>query len=209
MSAPKTVFFALLAALGLLSIQALAQPHISGTLSGTLGPGTYIVDGDCQVLMGDSLTVLPGTEFLHTGHFTWMIYGRLSAEGSEGDSIRFAPESPIPSYRWGGIRFTPTVPAQSTLDYCVIDGVSNGTDVMGGGIYVEGNTITVRNTRITDCDIVEDGGGIYAYYGTLLLVENCLIENCIANIGGGIYLNLSSGAQVKNCTIINNVSDGT
>jgi len=209
MPASKTVFFALLAVISLLSVQALAQPHISGTLSGTLGPGSYIVDGDCQVLLGDSLTILPGTEFLHVGHYSWFIYGKLTAEGAEGDSIRFVRHSPYPTYRWGGIRFTPTVPVQSILDYCVIEDVYNGTAIMGGGIYVEGNFITVTNTRISGCETVEDGAGIYAYYGTMLLVENCQIDRCTANIGGAIYLNLSSGAQVKGCTIVNNVSNGT
>jgi hypothetical protein len=209
MSAPKTVFFALLAAVSLLSVQAFAQPHISGTLSGTLGPGSYIVDGDCQVLLGDSLTILPGTEFLHVGHYSWLIYGKLTAEGAEGDSILFIRQSPYPTYRWGGIRFTPTVPVQSILNYCVIEDVYNGTDILGGGIYVEGNYITVRNTRISSCQTVEDGAGIYAYYGTMLLVEDCQIDRCTADIGGGIYLNLSSGAQVKNCAIVNNTCTGT
>ena len=36
---------------------ASAQPTIHGDLSGTLGPGTYIVDGDCQVPVGQQLEI--------------------------------------------------------------------------------------------------------------------------------------------------------
>ena len=207
----RSIRFALavLIANGLISTQALAQPHISGTLSGTLGPGTYIVDGDCEVLSGDTLIVLPGTDFLHSGHHSWYVYGSLIAEGTERDSIRFMSQFSSPGYRWGGLRFTPTIPEHNSLDYCVIDDVYNGVDILGGGIFVVGNYVTVRNTRISLCEVEEDGAGIYAYYATALLVEDCLIENCEADIGGGIYLNLSSGAQVMNNTIIYCTSNGT
>jgi hypothetical protein len=173
-----------------------------------LGPGTFIVDGDCQVLGGDSLTIIPGTELLHTGQYTWMIFGRLIAEGVEGDSIKFIPLSPEPTYRWGGIRFVPTDPVQNSLNYCVVDGAYNGTVSHGAGIYVERNTTTIRNSRISNCEAYYDGGGIYAFLSSLLLIEECLIENCESNYGGGIQLNASSGAQVRNCTIIHNTSWG-
>jgi hypothetical protein len=208
MSARNRVGAALLPVCGLIVTQVLSQPHISGDLSGILGPGTYIVDGNCQVLDGDSLNILPGTEFQHTGNYNWMIYGQLTAEGDENDSIKFIPLSPEPAYYWGGIRFVPTYPVQNSLDYCVIDGAHNYAVSPGAGIYVERNTTSIRNSRISNCDAYFKGGGIYAYRSSMLLIESCLIENCESNYGGGIQLNLCSGAEIRNCTIINNTSEG-
>jgi hypothetical protein len=205
----RTILAALLC-LGYAALPACAQPHISGILSGSLGPGTYIVDGDITVANGTSLTIQPGTTFLHTGHYSWIINGSLTAVGTAADSIRFTRQQPISSHRWGGLRFTPTVPQQNQVSYCVVEDVYNSeTGILGGGIYIVGNYLTVRHTRISRCQVVEDGGGIYAYYATMLVVDSCLVDSCTADIGGGIYLNLCSGAQVKNSVITRNKCTGT
>ena len=184
------------------------QEYLNGVLSGTIGPGTYIVNGDCEVASGTSLTILPGTTLMHNGHHTWQIYGRLIAEGPETDSIKFVREQPIPSHRWGGLRFAPTIPVQNSLTYCVVDNGYNTGDISGGGIYLSGNFLTLQHSSITNCEAAYpgNGGGIYAYYATALIIEDCLIEGNSGSSGAGIYLNFSHGAQVKNCIIINNDS---
>ena len=121
----RRIFLSAMLSLVLIPAQLFAQQYISGSLSGNLGPGTYIVDGNCRVENGSMLTILPGTEFQHTGHYTWNIYGQLFAEGSETDSIKFTRQMPITSHRWGGIRFTPTVLQQSRMNYCVVEHVYN------------------------------------------------------------------------------------
>ena len=210
----KRTTIAALLMMALAGTVAIAQPHISGNLSGILGPGSYIVDGDCYVLNGTTLTIQPGTTFLHTGHFTWSISGTLIANGTAGDSIRFMRQNPVPQHFWGGLRFSPTIPQQNSLDYCVIQDVQNGTspvqpEVLGGGIYLMRNYLHVNHTRIYGCRVGHDGAGIYAYYATMLVVENTVVDSCTADIGGGIYLNLSGGAQVKDCVISRNRSTGT
>ena len=84
---------------------AFAQEQISGPQSGILGPGTYLVVGDIQVERTATLEIVPGTEFLHNGNWTWEISGQLNAAGVEGDSILFVRQNPIDNHRWGGIRF--------------------------------------------------------------------------------------------------------
>ncbi len=204
----RLISFAALAAL-FVATALNAQPSISGALSGTLGPGTYIVNGECRIEHGDTLEILPGTVFLHSGHFTWQINGQLEAVGTETDSIVWKRQQPYSTYRWGGLRFTPTIPYHSRLEYCVIEGAYNGRPRYGGGIYVEGNELIIRNCRIYGCQVLEDGGGIYGYYSTQLLVENCVIDSNLADIGAGIYLNLCNGARVKDCVISRNRSSGT
>ena len=79
-----------------------AQTQISGPQSGTLGPGTYIVTGNITVNAGQTLTIAPGTTFLHNGYWYWKIYGTLHAVGTVADSIRWLRQNPVPAHRWAG-----------------------------------------------------------------------------------------------------------
>ena len=187
------------------------QDFLSGALSGTIGPGTYLVNGDCEILNGTTLTILPGTTLKHQGHFTWTITGQLIAEGTETDSIKFVREQPISSNNWGGLRFSPTIPVQNNLFYCVVEWAVN-SGICGGGIYIMGNHLTIKNSRISHNAInyPNEGGGVYAYYASTLLMEECLVNyNDGMNGGGGIYLNFSHGAQINNCIITHNIALGT
>lgn len=191
------------------------QPQISGPQSGTLGPGTYIVVGDIQVQAGNTLTILPGTTFLHNGPWSWNIYGQLNAEGTETDSIYFVRQNPIPDHRWRSIRFQSGASDASTLDYCVIDNcnIPSGApySMKGGGIYTNGVDITVNNTRISNCDAYWDGGGIYANSANIT-VDHCLIVDNTATSGangGGIYLNNCAEAYITYNVIARNSATGT
>ncbi|MBU0517953.1 right-handed parallel beta-helix repeat-containing protein [bacterium] len=207
----KLIWVALIIILGTVVVPTFAQPTISGDLSGSLGPGEFAVVGEITVLAGTTLTIMPGTTLLHRGHYTWIIEGQLTAEGTESDSIKFIREQPITSNNWGGIRFVPTFPVQNNLFYCVIDKAVN-SGVSGGGIYIMGNHLTMQNCRVSRCyvDYPNEGGGIYAYYSSTLHLEECLLDsNTGYNGGGGIYLNYCNGATVDNCTITRNMSPGT
>ena len=189
--------------------------NISGPQSGTLGPGTYIVVGDISVQAGQTLTIVPGTSFLHNGGWKWDIYGTLNAEGTEADSIYFIRQNPTAANRWKSIRFQSGASSASTLDYCVIDNcnIPSGSpySMNGGGIYTNGVAITVTNTRISNCDAYWNGGGIYANNANIT-VENCLIVDNTATSGangGGIYLNNSDGAFIAYNEITRNSATGT
>jgi hypothetical protein len=186
------------------SIPALAQQQISGTQTGTLGPGSYLVTGSIQVPVNQTLTILPGTEFLHNGNHIWTISGKLMAQGTETDSIRFVRQNPIVTQRWGGIRFQ-TSASYSIIKYCIIDNCQNT------GIYTNGVNISVMNSRISNCTAQTDGGGIHAYSANLT-VENCVIVNNTAanyNDGGGIYLNSCTEVMIRNSIIAHNKATGT
>ncbi len=192
-----------------------AQEQISGPQAGTLGPGTYIVVGDIEVLHGTTLEIVPGTEFLHRGWYAWNIYGQLNAEGAEGDSIYFIRQNPTPENRWKGIRFQSGASDASTLDYCVIDNcnIPSGSPISlrGGGIHTNGVDITVTNTRISNCDAYWDGGGIYAQSADIT-VDRCLIvsNTAISSAnGGGIYLYNCPEASILNSIIAYNADTGT
>lgn len=195
---------------------ALAQPQISGPLTGTLGPGTYLVVGDIRVPAGQTLTIMPGTTLLHNGHYYWGIFGQLHAVGTVTDSIKFLRQQPVPEHCWGGIRFQPGASFDSELDYCVIDYalIAAGTpsSYLGGGLFSDGVPLAVRNSRISNCDAYWGGGGIYVRNTDGFLVENCLIvdnEATLGSNGGGIYFYNCIGAMVSHCIIARNAATGT
>ena len=103
----------------LLNCTASSQ-NLSGPLSGTLGAGTYYVVGTLVVLAGDSLTIEPGTDFLFSGSYGFDIFGKVTAVGSETDSIRFMQNSDFST--WNGIDFYNTTSNSSRFEYVVVEG---------------------------------------------------------------------------------------
>ncbi len=198
----------------LLIVAVSAYAQLSGPLSGTLGPGSYTVVGNISVESGDTLTILPHTEFLHTGSFCWNIHGQLIAEGVEGDSIYFKRYQPNNYCRWRGLRFEEDATLPSSLDYCVIEHCFNGSspwNVHGGGIRSEGVDLTITNSRISNCTSFYDGGGIWALEAEIV-VDNCLIVDNYASEGGnggGINFENCPSAQVTNSVIARNSTTGT
>lgn len=208
---PATVLILILVC----ALSAFAQTEISGPQSGVLGPGQYLVIGDISVNGRDTLTIMPGTEFLHNGHHYWNIYGLFLAQGEESDSISFVRQNPVENHRWGGLRFHPGASHECQVDYCIIDNakIASGTSssVKGGGIYAHGVDLEVTNTRISNCDAYWHGGGIYAE-NAAILVNNCVVTDNEATLGangGGIYLDDCVNAQILNSIIARNKATGT
>jgi hypothetical protein len=199
---------AFLAMLILLAGSAFAQPQISGNLSGTLGPGNYLVVGNCFIQAGNTLTIAPGTTLLHSGAYTWTVYGQLNAVGTTSDSIIFKRQSPS-GERWGGIRIMEGSSANTLLSYCVIESCQNTS---GGGLQIRSVPVTVRHSRISDCiGNYPGGGGIYVLSADAL-IDHCLIVNNNApsgGNGGGIALENCSGVQVTNCEVAYNTDTGS
>ena len=129
----------------LLSYTASSQ-NLSGPLSGALGPGTYYVVGTVYVLANDSLIIEPGTDFLFSGNYDFNIFGKLTAIGTETDSIRFM-QNPGSS-TWNGIDFYNPTADSSRFEYFVIEG-SNCI-----GMYFDNSSPTFNR-----CSIRENGSG--------------------------------------------------
>ena len=195
----------------------LYAQQISGSLSGTLGPGTYTVVGDCRVESGQTLDIEPGTVFQHRGFYKWNISGTLNAVGNADSLIEFVREQPIQAHKWGGIRFDGAGSSNSVLDYCYIADCDS-SDRPGGGIFANYADITVRNSVITRC-FSGDGGGIYADHSNIV-IDNCEISHCSAFIfrtgshqgtngnGGGVYLYYCNAPRIYDSFIHNNYSQG-
>jgi len=188
----------------------LSQPSLQGPQTGTLGPGTFLVVGDIYVPHGQTLTILPGTTFLHTGHFTWYINGLIHAVGNSDSLIQFLRQQPIENHRWGGLRFQAGASNESLIEDCIIDNCKNITtpNYYGGGIYSNGVSFTVRDTKISTC-YASYGGGAYITGGAAVEFDHCLVLKNEAGNGAGLYFYGSPNSIVKNSLIARNKSTST
>jgi hypothetical protein len=193
---------------------AFAQPQLSGNLSGNLGPGAFLVVGDIQVPAGQTLTIAPGTTFLHNGYWFWRIYGTLHAVGTAADSIKWLRQQAVPNHRWAGLRFQAGAPAGSIVSYCVVEygytpTTSPSTD-MGGCIFTDGVSLTISHSRISYGDAWWGGGGICGNNASYLNITHNLICDNKDNSwkGGGILLVNCTYSTVSYNVICRNASTG-
>jgi hypothetical protein len=196
-------------ALWLIPLFAVGQPYLHGALSGSLGSGEYIVDGDCQVAAGDTLSIQAGATLKFSGHFVIYVYGHLFALGTAQDSIKFIRLNPDDLCKHGGVRFYNG--ASGIMTHCLVDYAKNQTTPSGwgGGIYCAGANVAISHCKITNCNAA-NGAGIYATQGTSLSVDNSLFYNNSATTsGGGIFIYNSPGAYVTHSVFAKNSSAGT
>ena len=193
----------------LIPISILGQTQISGDLTGSLGPGTFIVVGDCNVPANQNLTIAPGTTLLFSGHHSLFVYGQLNADGTVTDSINFVRQYPTEACKHGGIRFQSSASSNSTLSYCLIDYAKNTSypNYYGGGIYCTNGGLTISNCWISNCQ-ASSGGGLYST-STPVVVTDCVFMNNTAGNGGGVYLNGCNDAEVMNSVFARNSSTST
>ena len=106
-------------------IRTAIAEELAGSVSGELGPGTYEVTGNLNLLYGTSLIIHPGTVFTFMGDYDFDVYGYLYAVGTETDSILFRQGT---GDTWNGIDFNIIAADSSILEYCEISG-SNGVAI--------------------------------------------------------------------------------
>ena len=209
MTREKSLLLAILLSVALCNLVAIAQPSINGRLSGTLGPGTYIVNGNCTVDAGTSLTIEAGTTFLFSGHFSLKVYGTLTAVGTEQDSIVFMRQNPDYSCEWSGIHFMIGCSPSSIVSYAHVEYAKYQTwpDYNGGAFYIEEDGVTISNCTISNNKSTA-GGGLYVNEATPN-ISGCTFYANEAGNGGGMYIYNSTDVQVDNCKFFLNSSTST
>jgi hypothetical protein len=210
MKTKKTLIILLLISM---SIASYAQKKISGTQSGTLGPGKYIVTGNIKVEVGKSLTIAPGTTFIHgSGNYIWEINGSFKAVGTLNDSIYFLSKDGVGQYeRWSGFHFLEGS-STAVFDYCVIDNCFIDADYSFSSKYCaavnvyKGDGLTLTHSRISNHYSTNDGGAVYVN-GSFAFIDSCLIvHNYQFNHakGTGIFLKNSNNSKIMNSVIAYN-----
>jgi len=195
---------------------------LNGDVKGTLPEGLYIVNGAIWVQPSDSLAIAPGTVLRFdnynnstntmAGNLCLMdIYGKLTAEGNETDSIYFI--SNVWQEKEVMIRFYNAVEG-SALRYCNflyenLYAEINNSDVTvencyfgegGCGMQLRNCNSIVENCRFSNLD--DYAISIYEYYHYGPAQDYIQILNCrIYNNSGGINCSLDARPTIKNCII--------
>ncbi len=76
-------------------LSTIAQTNIpAGFVSGTWAAASspYIIDGEITIDLTDQLIIEPGVDVQFSGHYKFIVHGRLLAEGTQTDSIHFYPQ---------------------------------------------------------------------------------------------------------------------
>lgn len=89
----------------------------------------------------------------------------------------------------------------------------DGVDARGGGIFVDGASLTLRRCTVASNSVETRGGGIALRNSTLLVEDSTIFDNGavgapgVGGIGGGIY---QEGGEVtiRNSTISGNFTEG-
>ncbi len=195
--------------------KTISRIHVSGNVSGTWDADTVYVDGDITIPLNNELTVNPGTYVYFTGEYKFDVYGTLTANGTENDSIFFASDSlgeisDWPYYKgfWYGITFHSTDENEQTpssLDYCNIkyafptwlDEMSNR---YGGGLIFYKSEVNVSNSTITDCKDDNLDRGIFSAIHSDGSINNLSFSKTTTFRAGTMTL-LSSNLTINNLSM--------
>ena len=190
-----------------------AETEVQGRVSGlwTLQGSPYVATDALMVSRDDTLKVEPGVEVRFDGRFPFYIMGALLAEGTEADSILFAPVAGADA--WGGLRFI-LPDSATTLRYCIIrdgrtleeDGYADSL-YSGGNLYFWGGPVVLEHCRISRGWARLMGGGAAMEYASPVF-RNCLFtENVAQALGGGISISSASNPEFYDCTVQGNRTD--
>jgi len=82
--------------------------------------------------------------------------------------------------------------------------ITNGKDVLGGGVYCDGASPILINNSIEWNMGTNFGGGVYLKDSSAILLNNWIVNNDGVAAGGGVYL-ANSNAILTHCTLSLNV----
>jgi len=133
----------------------------------------YVAVGNSD---GVAITIQPGTHLLFTEDaYIWINKGKLTAEGTASDSIFFKNAEPGKFWgstdeAYGGITFTGSANATSSLSYCVFDSAKNAVSVDCDKMSI--THTTVRNAQHNGIIFYESGPADSAHF-----IGNAFIKN--------------------------------
>lgn len=203
-----------------LSGTAITEPvggfHVSGEVSGIWNQyDTIFVDGDIIVPNGETLAVtsIPGgTDCIFTGHYKFIVYGRLLLLGNKNDSIRFS--SLNTSEGWFGLRFYDlnyNNMDSSRVEFCDFrygNATGEDWDNFGGALFVyESSHLAIRDCNFQHNHADQGGGGIHIRYSNPA-IERIVVMNNSAPSGGGILFWGSYPNIIRSTICSNSATNG-
>ena len=192
---------------------SFSSEHFSGNVSGVWEADTVYIDGDISIPRDSSLTIIPGTNVYFTGEYKFDVYGTLTANGTEADSIFFFSDSlrEISTYPyfagfWYGVVFHSTdengqIP--SSLEYCNIKyaypvWLDEMSSRYGGGLVFYKSQINVSNTAIKDCIDDDLTRGVFSAIYSSGNVSGISFTKTISPYRAGTMTLINSDVNVEN-----------
>ncbi len=157
------------------------------------GGGVYIAgDGDFTMNGGtvkenETTSGNGGGIFLNGGSF-FMVNGYIADNSSKSDG--------------GGICILNNGSFTMNNGDITGNGKKTGTVVTqnGGGVYIDGGTLTVTSGNISSNASNVNGGGVYIMNGTVMMGAGKILANSCGQYGGGVYVYNSSTTDKKTVT---------
>ncbi|MHC1776407.1 MAG: T9SS type A sorting domain-containing protein [Lentimicrobium sp.] len=170
------------------------EGSVSGVWSKTGSP--YMINGTVTIPSGSVLTIEPGVTVNFSGHYKFIVEGRLLAEALPGDSIIFTATDAETG--WHGLRFLNTIAAgedTSRIAYCRLEyGRVHGDcpDNRGGAVYAARSNVVISHCLIRWNKAISGaadwgGGAIYCETSNLIIEDNLITENYSGHDGGAVY----------------------
>ncbi len=147
-----------------------SSERFSGNVSGIWDADTVYIDGDISIPRDSSLTITSGTNVYFTGEYKFDVYGTLTANGTETDSIFFFSDSlreisTYPYYAgfWYGITLhatDSTSQTPSTFKYCNIkyaferwlnEASLQFNRRFGGGVIFYKSKVNISDSKFYQC----------------------------------------------------------
>lgn len=184
-----------------INTSTIAQTSVqAGTLSSphwTLSGSPYKIMGHVIVANGDSLIIDPGVVVEFQGQYKLFCNGKIIANGTPNQRIKFTVPVANQSLGWLGIRYdnTPTTNGKSSFDYCIFEyGKANLTgDMKGGGLFFNKfSNCIISNCIFQNCYSEHGGGAIYAWDASPTIIRDSFYNNSYSAHGGSVLINNST-----------------
>lgn len=186
---------------GVIQLLAREIQEISGTIADTLTADYYyVVTGNLTVQNNDTLVIEPGTVIAFDDYYRMEVYGKLFAQGVEGDSIYFTSNAFQQSTGdWEYIRLMNNA-GGSRFNYCVFEYGDGWSEWVGSGVV----RVEVSSVIFDYCRFSFNQRGAIAFQGGSNIRDNVVRNSIFSfnyqdqnNDGGAINVRLwSSGGNV-------------
>jgi|GEM_PF-2387271 len=184
-----------------------------GIVSGawTLAGSPYEVEGTITVPDDSTLTIEPGVQVVFSGNYQFIVHGRLTAVGTESDSILFTASDPVAG--WGGLRLE-SAHVLSRVEYCRFElGWAQGAfpDNCGGAIYMNGAVQSISHCSFADNQAALYGGAVYLWGGAPQFAYNLFTKNLALSPTGAngkghaLYVGNCPGLLLNHLTLAENM----
>ena len=198
---------------------------VTGTITSTTwtkAASPYVVIGQCIVPAGEELTIEPGVTVSFNANVPFLVQGRIRAEGSEAEKIRFQRGETD----WAGIRISGS--DSSSFSYVVITGGQGQADAdrsyepYGGGVNITGTGTRVSFDRCTirgnhalnywssyksEYKYNGFGGGLSIDGDVRVWLQDCLVaENHAGEYGSAICVKNGAQVMIDRCLFYGNAT---